>query len=102
MHILWRDRPRFVDVHNNFIGSWTSREEGADRFREAIGAFESSGPEGRRIVGEYRDLRDNWLSRNPEVNEQPPANDPYKQEVRGEEEWVWLCEDCYETHLQDI
>ena len=28
--------------------------------------------------------------------------DPYIEDVYGSEEWVWLCDDCYQDHVDAV
>ena len=45
----------------DFLGSWTSREEGAEKYRESIRLYEAAGGEDRqRRVAEYWRLYDHW------------------------------------------
>jgi hypothetical protein len=43
-----------------FIGSWTSREEGREKYERVIGELEKSGSEGQRIVAGFRRISDHW------------------------------------------
>lgn len=45
-----------------FIGSWTSREEGAAEYRRRIGEFARSGKAGRKAARKFERIRRDWLS----------------------------------------
>ena len=53
-----------------FIGSWTSREEGASKYREVLSAFASNGQAHRDAVKQFHQLRRRWLSERVENRSQ--------------------------------